>query len=151
MSLLQTIKDAQLVARKARKSVEVNALTTLIGEALAKGKENGNREPIDAEVIETLRKFLKNAHEMNRIAGDYRDSDACDKAWVEIQLYESFLPKQLTETELKVAIAHIIIDRTIAHGQEKPKMGLVMQDLKTLHAGNYDGALASRLVKEALA
>ena len=149
MSLLQTIKDAQLAARKARKSVEAAALTTLIGEALAKGKES-NREPNDAEVIATLRKFAKNAHEMNRIAGDYRDSERADQAWLEIQLYESFLPKQLTEEELRVAIGHIILDRALGVPGELPKMGTVMQDLKAKHEGNYDAQLASKLVKEAL-
>ena len=149
MSLLQTIKDAQLAARKARDTARATALTTLIGEALAKGKES-NREPNDAEVVATLRKFAKNARETARVAGDYRDGDRADQAWFEIELYESFLPKQLTEEELRVEIVRILMDRSLGVPGELPKMGTVMADLKAKHDGMYDGALASKLIKELL-
>ena len=150
MTLIQTIKADQLIARKARKVVEAASLTTLIGEAEAVGKNNGNREPTDQEVVSMLKKFIKNAHEVNRIAGDYRDSARCDEASAEIELFEAYLPQQLSEAQLAPIIKEIIELRSVGVPGVLPKMGAVVADLKVAHEGQYDGAMAARLIKEAL-
>ena len=150
MALLDTIKEAQLAARKARRSATAASLSTLIGEAEAVGKNNGNRAPTDQEVVSMLKKFIKNAHEVNRIAGDYRDGDRCDAAWAEIELFESFLPKQLSEAQLKPIIQEIIELRSVGVPGVLPKMGTVIQDLKAKYEGQFDGAMASKLIKEQL-
>jgi hypothetical protein len=59
MSLIQTIKADQVQARKAR-SASASILTTLIGEAEMIGKNAGDRESTDEEVIAIIKKFIKN-------------------------------------------------------------------------------------------
>ena len=61
--LIEKIKHDQLVARKNRSTVESTLLTTLIGEADMVGKNNGNRDPFDEEVISVVKKFLKGVNE----------------------------------------------------------------------------------------
>jgi uncharacterized protein YqeY len=154
MPLIQTIKSAQIAARKKRDSITASLLTTLIGEAEMVGK-NANREVTDQEVVATIKKFIKNIDETIRVAGDYRDADRCDLAWAEKTILESFLPKQLSEDELKIVIDGIIDGLKELHGGDegvsKPNMGQVMKELKTKCEGLYDGGLASKLIKEMLA
>ena len=61
MSLIQTIKTAQVAARKAR-DPSASLLTTLIGEAEMVGK-NAGREVTDQEVVATIKKFIKGIDE----------------------------------------------------------------------------------------
>lgn len=148
MSLLQTIKTAQLEARKSRNSVKARVLTTLIGEAEMVGKNDGNRESTDAEVMAVIKKFVKNLDETIRVAGDYRDGDRVDAAWAEKTVLQAFLPKQFSEDELRSVMQELIAQ----NGLSGPKaMGVLMKELKAGYEGLYDGASASKLAKELLA
>lgn len=147
MSLLQTIKAAQLQARKDRKADAAATLTTLISEASMVGKNDGGRESTDAEVIATLKKFISNIDDVIKIAGDYRDSARADSAWAEKTLLEQFLPLQLKEDELEAIIAAFVA----ANGIKDAKgMGLVMRHLKESYGGLFDGNAASRITKAIL-
>ena len=146
MSLLNTIKDAQLAARKARKSVATSLLTTLYAEAAMVGK-NAGRESTDAEVIATLKKFAKNNAENRGYAGDRRDSDWADVLSEEQEILDSFLPKQLSDSELTTIMQTIISDNGIVG----PKgMGIMMKLLKEQYDGLYDGKQAATLSKQLL-
>ncbi len=148
MSLLFTLKNEQLEARKSKDSVKAQLLTTLIGEAEMVGKNDGNRPVTDQEVIATIKKFVKNLDETIRIASDYRDGESADKAWAEKTILEQFLPKQLTEVELRNAMSQLITD----NGLSGPKaMGVLMKDLKAKFEGLYDGKTASKIASELLA
>ena len=145
MTLLDTIKAEQLVARKAHDSVATSVLTTLYSEAAMVGKNaTPPHESTDAEVTATIRKFIKNNQEFASIAGDRRDSDTCDRLFEELQILEKFLPQQMTELELEKCIATFMAD----NGLSGPKaLGLVMKMLKDQHGGQYDGQLASAVAK----
>lgn len=142
--LIDTIKVVQLQARKSYCTRKALSLTTLIGEAEAVGKNNGNRAPTDAEVIAVLKKFIKNNREtfdaVNKTHDTLRVAEVSADLDEEVELYESFLPKQLSEAELGA-----IIDSLIVFGTTN--VGAVMKQLKADHAGLYDGAMASRILK----
>lgn len=146
MALLAQIKSAQLQARKSRDHDKAASLTTLIADVEMIGK-NAGRETTESEAVAVLKKFIKNAHEVARVAGDYRDESASDKAWAEITLYESFLPAQLSEEQLKDTVASLILELTASTPKE---MGKVMKVLKERYDGQFDGQLASATVKELL-
>lgn len=140
MSLMQKIREDQLTARKERDAVRASLLTTLFAEAAKVGKDDGNRESTDAEVVATIRKFLKSNAEAQRIL---TDNEALSVLQLEQTYLEGYLPKQLSETELKERVENL------------RKQGLnsvkdFMAHFKTAHAGEYDGALLSKVVKEAL-
>ena len=71
MSLIQDIKSASLVARKARETKKAESLITLYSEASMIGKNDGNRESTDAETIAVIKKFIKNIDETNIKGGFY--------------------------------------------------------------------------------
>jgi hypothetical protein len=149
--LFQSIKDAQLVARKARDSVKATSLSTLIGEITAVGK-NEAREITDKDVVKKLTTFTENAH-ANMIAfGDRRDEENFEKYAVEVELFKSFIPAappQMSDEVLSLNVRQLIAKHVAEHG-EKPKMGIVMAALKAAHDGTYDPKQASALVKAEL-
>lgn len=145
MSLLQTIKDAQLQARKNRQADAAASLTTLIGEATSIGKNDGNRDTTDAEIVAVVKKFIKN---INETISALPPTDARVQTFsAEKVLYETFLPSQMTTEQLKVAIVQLT-DELNAHTIRD--MGKVMKALKERYDGQYDGAAASGLIKTVL-
>lgn len=143
MSLIGKIKEAQLQARKDRKETESALLTTLLSEASLPGKNSGNRESTDDEVVAVVKKFIKNTDETLEALKFLSDGRVA-KAIHEKKILESFLPKQLTEDELRAIISAEL-------NKDGPKqMGRIMSALKTSYAGLYDGAVASRIAKELL-
>lgn len=140
--LIERIKADLLTARKARATVAANSLTALVGEAVMVGKNAGNRESTDEEVVATVRKFLKNLEETKRnLVAHNKDTSVCDE---EIAIISRYLPQQMSADELRSAITVIVAETAGAN------MGVVMKVLKEKYAGLYDGKLASTLTKEVL-
>jgi uncharacterized protein YqeY len=136
MSKIQEIKDSLLQARKSRDTLSSALLSTLLGEALMIGKNDGNRESTDAEVIKVIKKFIANNEETIKLTGPNA------KLGAEIVTLESFLPAQLSADELDRIISDLILKGN--------NMGQVMKLLKEQYAGTYDGAAASALIKAKL-
>jgi len=141
MSLLQQIKIAQLKARKERNTIAVNVLTTLVGEAEAIGKNAGNRETTDSEVVALAKKFIKNIDET---IGLIKEPAALNDLLCERLYVEQFLPKQLTTEELRATLEGLTNELN-AHTLRE--MGKVMKVLKERYDGQYDGAAASTMIK----
>lgn len=135
MTLIATIKLEQLQARKTRDLVKGPLLTTLLGDLQTLAKNAGKEEPTEAEAVAVIKKFIKNALETLKVA----ESDHVKQ---ELAILESFLPKQLSEDELRALITNF--------ADEGLDIGDAMKRLKTQFAGMYDGALASKLMKELL-
>lgn len=145
--MLNKIKAAQLQARKNRDSAKAAALTTLIGEAEAVGKNNGNRAPTDAEIVAVIKKFIKNIDELLSVVNP--ETDGYKIAQAEKELFNSFLPQQMSEAEIRAAASLIYVG--LAESNKKPNMGDMMKAFKAAHEGQYDGAVASKVIKEILA
>ena len=119
-------------------------LSAITNEEVA-GKEK--RELSDAEVITVLTREAKKRREAAEAfeTGGRADRAAAERA--EGEVIASYLPAQLSESEIKKLIAETIA----AVGASGPAdMGKVMGGLKAKVAGKADGALVSSLVKEAL-
>jgi uncharacterized protein len=135
MTLIDTLRAAQLQARKDKLTTETSLYTTLLGEALMIGKNNGNRPTTDTEVVAVVQKFLKNNQEtVSILTKDGRDTAILLH---EQRLLMAMLPKQLTSEELTLL------------AQSHTSLGLpgFMQFLKKNHAGQYDGKLAASVSK----
>lgn len=147
--MLNKIRADQLQARKDRDAVKASLLTTLIGEAAMVGK-NAGRESTDAEVIATVKKFIKNAEDTRSILrnqGADGSSSAMATVNTELAILGQYLPSQLEGAALRA----VITDVAAAVGASTPKdMGKVMAALKAQYDGKYDGKAASALVKEVL-
>lgn len=147
MSLLQQIKNDQLTARKNREVLKASLLTTLIGEAANIGKNDGNRETTDAEVVAVVKKFVKGLDEMITVAITYTDKDKAEQSIAEKAILQVYLPQQMSEAQLTAVIAEIKAEVGATNAKD---MGKVMAALKAKFEGQYDGKQASQLIKAAL-
>jgi uncharacterized protein YqeY len=142
MSLLAQIKQDQLAARKAKETAKAALLTTLIGEVEMVGKNDGNREVTDVEVVAMVKKFLKNVNETLKALGGIEGGIAM-QYMAESQILESYLPKQFTEDQLTNILGSIKVE--ISAGPKD--MGKMLGLLKNRFDGQYDGRLASTVAK----
>lgn len=152
MSMIDQLRADQLAARKEKDADKAGLLTSLVSEAAMVGKNKGNRESTDEEVIGTIRKFLKNAEETAALLtknapssdGMTAEETPLRKVNREIRLLQAYLPQQMDEHRLRAVITAF---KTANAGAN---MGSVMKFLKENHAGTYDGKLASTVAKEVL-
>lgn len=149
MTIMQDIKTAQIEARKSKNELKASILTVLIGEAGMIGKNAGNRETTDSEVLAVVKKFIKNIDETQLILSkdEAKNSDKLDVLKQEKFILQSFMPKQMSLEEVSVAIKTIVSEMSLSG----PKaMGIIMKEMKLRYDGNYDGATVSKLCKEIL-
>lgn len=135
MTLLETIRKAQLQARKEKRAADASTLTTLIGESEMIGKNDGNRASTDAEVVNVIKKFVKNIDEtLNVLAKDSSKADRVEALTGEKALLVTFLPQQLSEDQLRTILGGFVSAST----EKNPKMmGKVLASLKEQYAGQY--------------
>ncbi|MDH4199810.1 MAG: GatB/YqeY domain-containing protein [Spirochaetia bacterium] len=139
------LKKENLEARKAKNTVKSNLLGTVIGEAQTIGKNAGNRDPNDEEVMGVVKKFIKSLDEaaaaLEKAGRDF------SKEKEERSILEAYLPAQLNEEQLKKTVAEIV--QTLS--DKSPRMmGQVMSILKEKYPNQFDGKMASAVVKQAL-
>lgn len=140
MSLLQEIQKDQLAARKARAPVAANLLTTLYSEVSMIGKNNGNREVTDAEIVTHVKKMMvANADNIEKLAPW---DDRILQYKEENTILSKYIPKQLTEQDLRDIVAKLV-------ETEKATVPVIMGHLKANYGGRYDGKLASEIAKAA--
>lgn len=138
--LLNQIKSDQLAARRARDTLRASLLTTLYSEASTIGLNLGKRDSTDQEVIQVIKKFIKNIDECVNAGADP------DDLLEEKKILEGYLPNQLTEDQITDIVLNILngLDET------KKNIGKVTGLLKADYAGQYDGATASKVIKSLL-
>jgi len=113
----------------------------------AAAKAAGRDKVSDEEVLEILAKMIRQRLES---ALSYEESgriDLADEEREEIMVIKSFLPRELTEEEMRHACAKAIAD-TDAHGLRD--MGRCMAELKNRYAGRMDLGKAMQVVKAKL-
>jgi uncharacterized protein YqeY len=159
--LLKQIQDAALSARRARDTVRATLLVTVFAEAGRIGKDAGNRESTDDEVLKTLKKFVTGVDEtMAQLeqlvinATDVQRDQAVltrDTRSAQLALERSILAKFLPAPTSTEDLMAFIEEKVALLPEKTPKqMGALMKSLKERFGVNYDAALASNLVKAAL-
>ena len=142
MSIYQNVKAKQLQARKDKQHpVYVATLTTLIGESSKLSKDSHGGDPTDAEMIVTIKKFLKNISET--LSHLDKNSEENLHLTTEKNQLEEFLPKQLSKEEIRLLIIGNGFDLA-----DKKIMGSIMSFFKANHAGLYDAKLVQEVIKE---
>jgi len=139
--LLDQIKSDSLAARKAKDAQRATLLVTLYSEAAKVGKDAGNRDSTDDEVLKTVKKFLKGVEDSLAVL---KDPAAIAQAQFEQGVLQAYLP-QMVEGDALVAVIQDIVNAQPA--KDARAMGAVMKELKARLGTRYDGAQASAMVK----
>lgn len=139
--MIKQIEKALLEARKT-KSDSVRVLSTLLAQVKLEAKKK-NRELSKEEVLTVISKNIKGVKETKELAKDRPDIiENCNR---ELNILNQFLPKQLTEDELKDILTDYIAKENIV--KDKKMIGTLMKYLKDNYSGQYDGKIASNIIK----
>ncbi len=131
-------------AMKAREMETVYVLRGLISAIKAIKVERqvpGLEEP---EIAQLVRKEISKREEAAKFARQAQRSDTEEANQREIAILERYMPQQLDAAQLEAAI------RQIAAEAGTTDIGPIMAQLKARFAGQYDGKLASQIVKTKL-
>jgi len=143
----------------AMKAREQETLTTLrMVKSALKNKEIDKREALtDAEEQSILTTLLKQRRESVEQFTKGNRPELAAKEQVEIGLIEGYMPKALSEDDLRALVAGAVEQVTAENGGTKPgpkEMGSVMKAAQAKIAASgvrADGKLVSELVKAELA
>ncbi|MGN7821918.1 GatB/YqeY domain-containing protein [Chitinophaga varians] len=148
MSLETNINAEIKTAMLGKKEADLRALRAIKAAILlAKTAEGSTGELTEADESKLLQKLAKQRKDSLEIFRQQNREDLAKKEEEELEVIERFLPKQMTEDELRVALADIIA----SVGASSPAdMGKVMGAATKQLAGKADGKAISAMVKELL-
>lgn len=135
---------------REKDAVRLNVLRSLKAAILQKEiseRKGGEGELSDEQVNAVIMKSAKQRKESIDQYEKYERKDLADKEKEELTIIESYLPKMLSEDEVRDVVKSVIDETGASSPQEMGKvMGRVMPQLK----GKADGALINKVVKEQL-
>lgn len=149
--LREKITESLKEAMKARD--EAGTSTIRMINAAIKQKDidvarpRGDQQISEDEILALLQGLIKSRRESVALYQQGSRQDLVDKENAEIAIIERFLPKQLSEDEVKSAVKGLIASTGAAGIKD---MGKVMAALKTQYAGQMDMTKASAAVRELL-
>ena len=141
--LLQDMKEAM----KSKDKVKLSTIRMI--NSLIKNAEIEKRgELTDDEIIQLLMKYAKQRKEAIEMYEKGGRQDLVEKEKAELAVVESYLPKQMSEEEIRELVKEAIE----ATGASSPKdIGKVMQHVMPKVKGRADGSVVNKIVREMLA
>ncbi len=148
MSLKEQIDGDIKKAMLAKNQGELLALRAIKSQILLVETEKGAKEELTKEAeIKLLAKASKQRKESAEVFAQQGRKDLEEKELMELAVIERYMPKQLSEEEVKVKVQAIITQLGATSAADMGKvMGLATKEL----AGLADGKLVSSLVKSLL-
>jgi len=149
MNLEQKIMAEMKEAMKAKNEAALRGLRAIKAEIIkAKTEPGAGGEISEEKELAMLQKMMKQRKDSLEIYQQQNRADLAQKEQEEIAIIENFLPKQLSNEELKTELQQIIVET----GASSPAdMGKVMGVATKKLAGRADGKAISAAVKELLA
>lgn len=144
LKVMAEMKDAM----KAKDEALLRGLRAIKAEIIkAKTEPGANGEISEDTEMKLLQKLVKSRKDSLEIYQQQNRPDLALKETEEIAVIERFLPKQLSEAELKEAVTAIISSVGASGPQD---MGKVMGTATKQLAGKADGKAVAAVVKELL-
>ena len=147
MPLKKQIEDKLNEALKAKdKDIypTLRLIVSAIKDAEIAGRSKGQKEIKDPDVIGILKKMIKQRNESCEVYKKAGRTELLESETKEINVINTFLPKQLNEEETKKICEEVI--KSVGASSIKD-MGKVMGVLKTKHADTLDFSKVSGIIK----
>lgn len=138
MALPEQIDADLKKAMLARDTVTRDTLRMIKSELLT--LENPDPIAVLTRAVKSRRDSIKSYIEGGR-------QDLADKEQAEIEVIQRYLPKALSEEEVREAVAAIIEEQGLS---TKKDLGKVMKEVRSKYPGQVDGKLASTIAAELL-
>lgn len=140
----EDIRAAMLARDKERLEAVRNIKKVLLE---AKTAKIGAEDLPDEEALKAIAKLAKQGRDSADIYSRQNRPDLAGFEMAQVKIYDSYLPKQMSPEELRVAIQAIIASCGATSMKEMGKvMGIATKEL----AGKVDGKLISETVKNLL-
>lgn len=148
MSLYDTISKEIQSAMKAREKVRLEALRGIKKEFIeAKTAPGAGGELTDADAVRILTRMAKQRRDSAKIYTEAGRPELAGNELAEAAVIEEFMPRQLSDDELRAALTHIIEETGAASPRD---MGKVMGRASKELAGQAAGARISAMVRQLL-
>ena len=148
MSLEAKIMESLKTAMKAKDEVALRTLRAIKAAIIIEKTAEGATGEIDeATEIKMLQKMAKQRKDSLQIFEQQQREDLASKEREELAIIEQFLPAQMSEAEIKLALELVIAE---VGASSMADLGKVMGIASKALAGKADGKLIASLVKELL-
>jgi uncharacterized protein YqeY len=137
------LKDA-MKARNERSVSTLRLMNAAIKDKDIEARGNGKGPLTDEELLSVFQKMIKQRQESADLYQKGGRPELAQQENEEIAIITAYLPKQMSDDEMKAAIAAAIKDTGAASMKD---MGKVVGALRGKYAGKMDFAKASGLVK----
>ena len=147
MSLKKQIEEKLNDALKAKDKntyPTLRLIVSAIKDAEIAGRSKGQKEIADSEIISLLKKMIKQRNESCEVYKKAGRDELLKNEKREIEVINTFLPKQMSEQETKKICQEAI--KTVGASSMKD-MGKVMGVLKSKHSDNLDFSNVSKIIK----
>ncbi|MCD0420262.1 GatB/YqeY domain-containing protein [Rhodopseudomonas sp. BR0M22] len=140
------VKEA-MKAKDERKLSTLRMVNSTIKNADIEARGQGKPPLSDGDLLSLLQKMIKQRQESVALYDQGGRAELADQERAEIAVIQAYLPQQMSDDEVKAAIAAIIAETGAAGIKD---MGKVIGALKAQYAGQMDFGKASGMVKAAL-
>ncbi|NNU65140.1 GatB/YqeY domain-containing protein [Rhizobium indicum] len=144
--LATQLKEA-MKAKNAERLSTVRLIQAAVKDRDIANRGTGKEQASDDEILQILAKMVKQRDESAKIYEENSRPELAAKERAEIIVIQDFMPKQLSDSEVRANVSAIIAETGAASAKD---MGKVMAALKERYAGQMDFAKASATVKELL-
>ncbi len=150
MALFDQISEDIKSAMKARDKVRLETLRNIKKVFLeAKTAPGANDTLADADALKIISKLAKQGKETAATYTQAGRQDLADAELAQVEVLESYLPKQLSQEEIEAEVKKIIAE--VGATRSMKEMGKVMGTASKQLAGKADGRVISEIVKKLLA
>lgn len=146
MTLSERINNDLKEAMKSKDSFRLSVIRMVKG-AMQLAKPNPRDELTDDDVITVISKQIKMRNDSIKEFEAAGRSDLVEQNKKEIEVLNTYMPKQLSEEEL-IEIIDKVFEEVKPTSQKD--MGLIMKNISPLVKGKADMSLVNKLVKERL-
>lgn len=148
MGLREQINDSLKEAMKSGDKRRVSTLRLVNSAIKDRDIQNRTAGPdagvTDAQIVEVLAKMVKQRQESLEIYENAGRDELATQEREEIQIIQGYMPKQLSDEEVKSVIAAVIKEVGAISVKD---MGKVMGALKAKYSGQMDFAKAGAVIK----
>lgn len=139
--LYDDFRKEKMVALKEKDKLKNKVITNILSDLIYIKKELG-REPNEDDSVKAVQKQIKQLKEALELSKDRPEK--MEELQAELSILEQYMPKQLSEEEIKAAIEKILAEHNIeAIAKNK---GIIMKTVMATLSGQADGKLINQVV-----
>lgn len=137
---IQAIKDKNKVKSETLKSIKAAIMQ-------AKTAPGANKDLDDSDIIKIIKKLAKQRSEAASLYEQNGRPELAQNEKAELEVLNEYLPKMLTESEIENIVISAIANFAATSMKD---MGKVMGYINKQYAGQVDGSVVAKIVKEKL-